>query len=97
MIYKNEDKSLVKVRIGRLAIGTSVVFHNDGMIEDVHIITLLEEHELSKTANGSHRIKTVVIADSTQDIKYPFFHDFDRECYILESTPSRHDLLFDED
>ena len=97
MTYKNEDKSLVQVRIGCLAIGTSVVFNNDGTLEDIHIVTRPLDEE---TPLGDREIKTVVVANSTQDVKYPFFHSFDRLCYILkdnvEVTPNRHSILFDE-
>ena len=89
-----------KVRIGCVAIGTSVVFNNNGLLENVHVVTLTNDQESDKYPNGERRIKTVVVADSTQDIKYPFFSSFDRLCYILKDSvelgPNRYSILFDD-
>jgi hypothetical protein len=90
MTYKNTDSTVLKsAKIGNVAIGTQVVFHNDGLTEDIHIIV--------KSDDTAGLIKTVVVADEVQDVKYPFTHDPGKEAFILKTVPTRQELLFDED
>jgi len=87
MKYKNTDNTVLdRILIGQANIGEQIVFHNDGLVEDIHVI---------RASDGSTVITEVRVKDT--EYIYAFAHDFDRPCYLLKYAPSRIELLFDEE
>lgn len=86
MIYVNTNNDeLRSILLGDVAVGTKVVFYNDDIPQDIHIV--IEENDAG--------IRTKVELNGMDG--YYFANDPDRPCYILESPPTRGEVLFDED
>lgn len=99
MKYRNTDSTILKsAKISTVAIGTQVVFHNDGLLEDIHTVVGVVSRGIDDRRPlvvGEGRIRTVVNAGP--DIEYPFTQDPNIEAFILKVAPTRQELLFDED
>ena len=93
MTYKNSDSTVLKsAKISTLAIGTQVVFYNDGSLEDIHVIQGVTEE--NSVIGNKGRMKTTVKVNT--QLEYPFTQDIDRVVFVLKAAPTRQDLLFDE-
>jgi hypothetical protein len=85
MRIKNKTK-LKHIEIGDVAINTQVLFHNDGLEEDIYTIKFNRD-------DG----KVITIVETPQGAKYDFLHSSKTLCYIYKAAPDKHEVLFNED